>query len=371
MRIGFDAKRAFSNFTGLGNYSRDTIRVLFDYFPENEYYLFSPIITNKPRLEFINNNLNIISPKGIINKLFPSYWRSKNIIKDLKKNKIDLYHGLSHELPIGIEKTKIKTVVTIHDLIFLRFPNLFTKIDRKIYEKKFRSACENSDKIIAVSNQTKKDIINFFDIKENKIEVIYQGCNPVFKSEKKTNEILEVKKKFNLFEDYLLYVGSIEERKNLMTLLHSLNDLQNRNLIIIGDGKSYKEKCIQYIKKNNLSKKVKILTDLNLHEISCIYQNANIMIYPSIFEGFGIPILEALNSKIPVITSRGGCFLEAGGENSLYVDPMSSDEISNSIIKIDNDSKLRNKMIQLGFEHAQKFDDKIIAQNLIKAYQSL
>ena len=371
MRIGFDAKRAFSNFTGLGNYSRDTIRVLYEYFPENQYFLFSPKVTYNPRLEFINNNLNVISPKGILDKIFPSFWRSKNIIKDLRKNKVDLYHGLSHELPIGIEKTKIKTVVTIHDLIFLRFPNLFTKIDRKIYEKKFRYACESSDKIVAVSNQTKKDIINFFDVEEKKIEVIYQGCNKVFKSKRKSSEISEVKNKFNLFENYLLYVGSIEERKNLITLLHSLKDLQNKNLIIIGDGKNYKEKCIEYIKNNNLSKRVKILSDLNLYEISCIYQKADIMIYPSIFEGFGIPILEALNSKIPVITSKGGCFHEVGGKNCLYVDPMSSDEISNSIIKIDSDSKLRKQMIDLGYEHAQKFDDKIIAQNLMKVYQSL
>ena len=129
MRIGFDAKRAFSNFTGLGNYSRDTIRVLHEHFPENQYYLFTPKDKYNSRLEFINNNLNVISPKGILDKVFPSFWRSKNIIKDLKKNKVDLYHGLSHELPLGIEKTKINTVVTIHDLIFLRFPNLFTKID--------------------------------------------------------------------------------------------------------------------------------------------------------------------------------------------------------------------------------------------------
>ena len=126
MRIGFDAKRAFSNYTGLGNYSRDTIRVLHKYYPENQYYLFTPKVISNPRLDFIKNknNLHVISPNKFIDRIFPSFWRSKNIIKDLQKNKIDLYHGLSHELPIGIEKTNIKKIVTIHDLIYLRYPCL-------------------------------------------------------------------------------------------------------------------------------------------------------------------------------------------------------------------------------------------------------
>ena len=373
MRIGFDAKRAFSNYTGLGNYSRDTIRVLSTFFSKNKYFLFTPKKISNPRSGFLENqdNINIISPNNLFNKFFSSFWRSKNIVNDIRVNKIDIYHGLSHELPIGIENTNVKTVVTIHDLIYLRYPYLFTKVDRKIYDKKFRSACERADKIIAISKQTKKDIIDFFNIHEKKIEVVYQGCNEVFKSIKNSDELSNVKNKFKLFENYLLYVGSIERRKNLLTLLKSLKDLPNKNLIIIGDGKSYKKECLDFIKKNKLEKRTKILSELNLFEIACIYQNAEILIYPSIFEGFGIPIVEALFSKLPVITSKDGCFKEAGGENSIYIDPLSSEEITKAINIIGNDEKLKNKMIEKGYNFAQNFTDKKIANNLIRVYNSL
>ena len=373
MRIGFDAKRAFSNYTGLGNYSRDTIRVLSTFFSENKYFLFTPEKTSNPRLEFLENhdNINIVSPNNLFNMLFSSFWRSKNIVNGIKINKIDIYHGLSHELPIGIEKTNVKTVVTIHDLIYLRYPELFTKVDRKIFDKKFRSACERADKIIAISKQTKKDIIDFFNIHEKKIEVVYQGCNEVFKSIKNASEIANVKNKFKLFENYLLYVGSIEKRKNLLTLLKSLKDLPNKNLIIIGDGKSYKKECLNFIKKNKLEKRTKILSGLNLFEMACIYQDAEMLIYPSIFEGFGIPIVEALFSKIPVITSKDSCFEEAGGEDSIYIDPLSSEEITKAINRIGNDENFKKNMIEKGYNFAQNFTDEKIANNLIRCYNSL
>ena len=153
MRIGFDAKRAFSNNTGLGNYSRDAIRILSDYFTDNKYFLYTPKNNNNPRLSFIADRKNtfIRTPESLLDRALKTYWRSKSVVNDLFTNKIDIFHGLSNELPIAIENTSIKTVVTIHDLIFIRYPHLFKTIDRKIYYRKFKSACQRADKIIAVS----------------------------------------------------------------------------------------------------------------------------------------------------------------------------------------------------------------------------
>ena len=371
MRIGFDAKRAFTNFTGLGNYSRDTFRILNSFYSENDYFLYTPKATLNQRLKFLKNQskIKIRSPKKILDKVFSAFWRTKNLIKDLKKDNLDIYHGLSHELPIGIENTNIKSIVTVHDLIYLRYPNLFSSIDLKIYDKKFRSACKRANKIIAVSQQTKKDIIDYFSISEDKIEVVYQGCNEVFKKTRNNKEL--IKNKFQLFEKYLLYVGSIEERKNLITLLKVLKDLPNKKLIVIGDGTRYKKKCMNFIHDNNLSNRIKILSGLNLNDMASIYQNAEMLIYPSIFEGFGIPILEALYSKIPVITSKGGCFIEAGGPDSIYINPLSKEDIIKAINKIDNNSEIREKMIANGLKYAENFSDQNIANNLMKVYQSL
>ena len=373
MRIGFDAKRAFLNNTGLGNYSRDTIRVLSHFYTSHKYFLYTTKNNNNPRLSFLKKRENtfIRTPESLLNKALKAYWRSKSIVKDLFNNKIDIYHGLSHEIPLGIEKTSIKTVVTIHDLIFIRYPHLFKTIDRKIYYKKFKSACERADKIIAVSEQTKKDIIAFFDIPKNKITVVYQGCNKIFQNTVTDSIKRETLSKYNIPNKYLLYVGSIEERKNLLTILKTLKDLPNQKLVIIGNGKSYKVKCLRFISKNNLSERVMFLSDLSLEEMAALYQSAQIMIYPSIFEGFGIPILESLFSNTPVITSKGGCFSEAGGSNSKYINPLSVYEMKKAILDIQNSTELQNTMKEKGFEYAQRFTDNKIAKSLMTVYNTL
>jgi glycosyltransferase involved in cell wall biosynthesis len=373
MRIGFDAKRAFLNNTGLGNYSRDAIRVLSHFYSDNKYFLYTPKEKENSRLDFLDNRTNtfVRTPQSLLNKTLKSYWRSKSIVRDLFTNKIDIYHGLSHELPLGIEKTNIKTVVTIHDLIFIRYPHLFRTIDRKIYYKKFKSACQRADKIIAISQQTKKDIIDFFYIPEEKIEVVYQGCNAVFHHSIADNTKQAVQEKYNLPKDYLLSVGSIEERKNLLTILKVLKEIPKQKLVVIGNGKAYKIKCLRFISKNNLSNRVLFLSDLNLAEMAAIYQNAQMLIYPSIFEGFGIPILEALFSKTPVITSKDGCFAEAGGSFSKYINPLSTEQMKEAILEILNSNELQEKMKTEGLKHAQYFTDHKIAENLMKVYTYL
>ncbi len=185
MRIGFDAKRAFSNNTGLGNYSRDAIRVLSIFYTDNKYFLYTPKAKENNRLTFLNDSTNtfVRTPQSLLNKALKSYWRSKSIVRDLFTNKIDIYHGLSHELPIGIEKTNIKTVVTIHDLIFKRFPRNYRSIDRKTYDIKYKYAVKHADLTIAISEQTKQDIVEFYKINPENIKVIYQSCHENFRKE--------------------------------------------------------------------------------------------------------------------------------------------------------------------------------------------
>ena len=152
----------------------------------------------------------------------------------LKNNHIQLYHGLTNELPLGIHKSGIKTVVSIHDLIFIRFPELYPYFDRKIYKSKFKYACKIADKIIAISQQTKSDIIKYFGIKEEKIEVIYQGCHPIFQKPLPTEELERIKQQYQLPEKYVLNVGTIEKRKNLLSLVKAIKPLEDINLVIVG-----------------------------------------------------------------------------------------------------------------------------------------
>lgn len=372
MNIGFDAKRAFYNNTGLGNYSRDTVRILSNHFPDNNYYLYTPKEVNNKRLDYLDRrNIFVKTPKRIIDKSFKSLWRTSSVKRDLIKDKINIFHGLSHELPIGINKTNIKTIVTIHDLIFLRYPQLFNKIDNKIYFQKFYHSCKIADKIIAVSNQTKKDIVDFFKIDPKKIEVVYQGCNKAFKQTQPLHIFNSLLKKYPIPKEYLLYVGSIEERKNLLSLLKCLKNMPNQKLVIVGEGKQYKNKCLNYIKNKQLEKQVYFLKELNLEQLASLYQNAQMLIYPSLFEGFGIPIIESLFCKTPVITSKNGCFSEAGGPSSIYIDPTDTEQMKIAILSILGDQNKREQQIKNGLEYVQKFNDETIAKKLMSTYLNL
>ena len=369
MKIGYDAKRAFENQTGLGNYSRDLINTYSLSNPKFQILLFASKIFQNKRLDFIKSrkNIKIVGPKNFLFQLLKPIWRSFGILKDLKKEKIDIFHGLSHEIPFGIHKTKIKTVVTIHDLIFLRLPQYFNIFDRLIYYYKVKYACMRSDKIIAISNQTKSDIMELFKIESTKIEVVYQSCNSVFKS----HNLNVTRRDLGLPKDYILYVSSIEERKNLLTLIKAVNIMKHKKLVVIGDGKGYKKKCINYIKNNNLQKRIFFKHNLNLEEIAFAYRNASVLVYPSTYEGFGIPIIEALYSKIPVITTMGGCFEEAGGTSTKYIDTKNTDEIVSAIKEIENNPTIRKKMIDNGYAHAKTFCDKSINKKLNNIYSEL
>ena len=373
MNIGFDAKRAFLNNTGLGNYSRNCINALSCNNLLLKYFLYSPYFKNNDRTRFMYKLDNAVHkhPQRVFDKMFKSYWRSKSIVKDLIQDNIDVFHGLSNEIPLSIENTNIKSVVTIHDLIFLRYPDLFSKIDKKIYEYKFKSSCIRADKIIAVSKQTKEDIINFFKIPERKIEVVYQGCNKVFQNKINKQKLIKVSSKYNLPESFLLYVGTIEKRKNLLTILKSIKDLENQNLVVVGNGKKYQQECIKYISEYKMSSRIFFLSNISLIELASLYQLAEILIYPSIFEGFGIPIIEALFSRTPVITSINGCFKEAGGPSSIYIDPLSSESIKKSILKIQKSKELKQKMISDGIDYVQNFTHEKISSQLYNIYTKL
>lgn len=371
MKIGFDAKRAFSNSSGLGNYSRDTIRILSTYYPDNEYQLYTPLISDRFKSDRFFNT-EVITPGTLIHKLFASYWRSKGIIKDIRKHGTSIFHGLSNELPFGIEKSGVKTVVTIHDLIFLRHPGFYKPIDRKIYEKKFSYSTEIADKIVAVSEQTKNDIIDFLGVPAEKILVIYQGCSPLYYIRSSPEKQAMIIKKYNLPEKYILSVGTIEERKNQLSIVRALHEHGiDLPLLLVGNYPSrYSEKIKQYITENRMEQ-VYFLKDIPLEDLTVIYQLANVFVYPSLFEGFGIPIIEALVSGIPVITSKEGCFSEAGGEAARYIDPLDVEEIAETLKDILDDPDKREKMIAAGIEHAAKFSDKQIAGNIFNLYVEL
>ncbi len=371
MNIGYDAKRIFHNTTGLGNYSRDLVRILSAYYPDNKYLLYNPKPSKLNRLKVDGEILIEKLPCDFMCQTFSGVWRSRGMVKDLKKDQVAIYHGLTGELPYGIHKTNIKTVLTVHDLIYVRYPKLYKAIDRKIYVKKAKYAAEKADVVVAISAQTKRDIVDFLKIDPEKIKVIYQGCHSAFKEEPKVAVQQALVEKYDLPVSFILNVGSVIERKNLMTLVKAVEQTGD-HLVVVGSGDEYHEKIQAYIAEKQLGKQIRFLTKLSMEEIAMLYQLAEIFVYPSIFEGFGIPIIEAMYSKTPVITSSGSCFPEAGGPNSFYLrNPHDVNELVETIKEIRDkpvDTQIR---IEQSYAYVQRFNDEVIAGQMMDLYKEL
>lgn len=370
MKIGFDAKRAFYNTSGLGNYCRGTVNQLLQYYPENEYVLYTPSLKNSIHFKG-KDKAGIITPQSFPDRLFPSIWRSGRMSKRLQSDKINVFHGLSNELPNGIHKTGIPSIVTIHDLIVFRHPGFYRFFDRKIYTAKFRYCSKVADKIIAISEQTKKDIIRILNVDEEKISVVYQGCDPAYYQVAGNETKTKIKEKYNLPGQYILMVGTIEERKNLLGVIKAMHlNKIDMPLIVIGKPTPYLDTVKAYIASHHI-KQVYFYHNVPNNDLPALYQMATVFVYPSQFEGFGIPVLEALASATPVITSKNGCFSEVGGKTSLYVDPNEPDDIGVALQKVLTDEALQETMKKEGLKHAKLFSEEEVARNTMDVYKEV
>ena len=372
MKIGFDAKRAAQNRTGLGNYSRFVLQILSDFAPQNDYVLYIPDERKEQLLASVKGTFKKAYPaEGVWRKL-RSLWRVWGITSDIQKDGLDIYHGLSNELPLNIRRVggSTKYIVTIHDLIFLRYPECYPLIDRTIYNYKFRKACQRADRVIAVSECTKRDIVQLYHISPEKIDVVYQGCDSQFKLPASETVKMEVRALYSLPERYILYVGSIEKRKNLLLLAKALRHLdESYQVIAVGKRTPYADRVNKFLHEHGLQDRLRMLHGVPFAHLPALYQLATTFVYPSRYEGFGIPLLEALNSGVPAIGAHGSCLEEAGGPGSLYVAPDDDRALAEAIRHTYEDASLRQRMIAEGRQYAKRFEPEPIARQLLDIYQ--
>lgn len=386
MNIGFDAKRAAQNRTGLGNYSRFVIRILSEKFAGNQYHLYTPKPHRMPYLQEIPTLKHLFlhfPPQGIWSRI-RSLWRVWGITKDIQKDGIQIFHGLSNELPLNIgtpEQRKMKTggkgckyIVTIHDLIFIHTPQYYHWIDRQIYNFKFRRACRCADRVIAVSEYSKQEIMHYYHTPESKIDVVYQGCDPVFSQEIEEGKLQEVKARYQLPDKFVLYVGSIEERKNLMLVAKAMAELNRRaaiHVVAVGRRTAYVDQIQDFLKAQGIDHLFHFYHQVPYADLPSFYKWASTFAYPSRIEGFGIPLLEAISSGVPAIGCTGSCLEEAGGPNSIYVNPDDAKGMADAILRTCTDEPLRQHMISEGKKYALNFSDEKLSHDLMTVYESL
>ncbi len=372
MTIGFDAKRLFQNFTGLGNYSRFVVSALRNTFPENEYVLFAPKIKTHPDTrDFLSGRYHLATPSGL-GRLFHPVWRAFGQSLTRAASRLNVYHGLSHELPYGLPKN-VKKVVTVHDLIFYRYPEFYNPFDVAIYQLKVKSACARADRIVAISRQTADDIRSFLKVPDEKISVVYQGCHPQFTVRYSKQDSAVIRKKYNLPAQYLLMVGTIEKRKNAKLAVEALARLPENvriPLVLVGRRTAYTAEVLECARQLKVTPWVEIVDNVSFPDLPPVYQEAELFLYPSLFEGFGIPIIEAMWSGVPVIASTGSCFAEAGGPHSIYV-PQDPDLWAGEIIRLLRNPQLRSEMAEQSLQYVQQFKPEVIARKMMDVYDSL
>ena len=365
LKIGFDAKRIVRNGTGLGSYGRTLVNDLAQY--PLRLNLYAPDKGHDDlRTQIVErDNIAFVYPTS---RHFKSYWRSRGIVADLKRDGIQLFHGLSGELPFGIRKSGIKSVVTIHDLIFLRHPEFYNPIDVQIYKWKFRQTIKEADYIIAISECTKRDILEYGGnlVSEDKITLIYQSCSPRFN----TSQNYKTSNLNSKLGCYVLSVGSIEPRKNTMLALKALHHLPDDiSLVLVGRHTAYTDKLIQYARANGLEHRLHILHGVPDTDLPALYAGAECFVYPSVYEGFGIPIIEAISCGLPVVACTGSCLEEAGGPDSLYVAPNDAIGMANAIRRSLKGADDREERIQRSMDYIRRFSGTDVAGQVVDVYK--
>ena len=363
--IGIDAKRIVRNGTGLGSYGRTLVNDLAQY--PLRLNLYAPDRGRDDLRTQVegHDNIAFVYPTS---RHFKSYWRSRGIVADLERDGVQLYHGLSGELPVGIRRSGIKSVVTIHDLIFLRHPEFYNPIDVQIYKWKFRQTIKEADHIIAISECTRRDILEYAggQVSEADITLIYQSCAPRFS--------VSPGSRYSALgsQRYVLSVGSIEPRKNTMLALKALHYLPDDiSLVLVGRHTAYTDKLVAYARANGLEHRLRILHGVPDADLPALYAGAEAFVYPSVYEGFGIPIIEAIRCGLPVVACTGSCLEEAGGPDSLYVATDDAEGMANAIRRSLKSADGRQERIQRSQDYIKRFDGKDVAGQVFQLYQQL
>lgn len=316
MKIGYDAKRYFHNKTGLGNYSRDLVNAVIASHSEDQFFLFD----TKPQIEGLAPNTIAVPPGNGIPFLSTSFlWRPYFMRREMAKYMLDVFHGLSNELPFGKYPYGIKKIVTIHDVIFKHYPEHYPAFDRFVYDKKTAHAVKIADRIIATSKTTADDLIQFYDADASKIQVVYQSCGDAHRQQYDNLAITAFRNQHQIPENSFLYLSSFQTRKNHLQLLKAFALYKGTyKLVLAGKPGETLSTCKQFIQDNQLSNKVVILEKLENKDLPLLYRACSAFVYPSMIEGFGIPLIEAAQAGMPIAVNDVNIFRELAPEGSLY-----------------------------------------------------
>lgn len=366
-KIGIDGRPLTEKRAGIGNYTYEIIKKLNEIDTENEYYIYS----NKDIvLDFkLNNNFHKCTDKSKIGTL----WLYFLLPSLLKRDDIDIFWGTQHCLPKRNKFTEnLKYVLTIHDLAIFKFKKIGSLYNTIIQKLIVKRACDDANEIIAISNATKKDIIEICEIPEEKIKVVYNGTNYNEQCNVTKDKEIEVLKKLKLEnKKYILFLGTIEPRKNVDTLIKAFEILKEKEkelILVIAGGLGWRyQNTLNLIENSKVKNDIYLIGYVDKETKNILYKNAKCFVYPSLYEGFGLPILEAMNGRTIVVTEKNSSLTEVGGDSALYCDDeLDANKLCKVIEKaISINGEERKKIIENGIEIVKRFSWKDTATGIL------
>jgi len=374
MRIGFDVRPFLKEETGVGIYFKNLLFSLSRIDHSNEYYLFSSSLKDR----FSSAKIPLFAKKRFRDFPFPVkvmnffwYKLSWPPLDYFFRTELDLTHS---PIPL-ILPTKGKKIVTVHDLFFMDFPRMIDREVRKNFVSKIKNSLLEADGIVAVSQFTRNQLLERFAIEEKKVKVIYHGLDPKFKTDISPNEIEEIKKAYSLSPSFILFVGAIEPRKNLLNLIEALKIIHKKYkkipLVIVGRKSQDYKNLEKKIKQNKLESWIKMMGYLPDNEVRVFYRLASLLAFPSFCEGFGLPLIEAMASSLPVATSQASAMPEIAQDAALYFHPEDPEDIADKIIIALKDEDLREILKARGKKRVLDFDWGTTAAETLSFYRDI
>jgi len=370
MRIAFDIRGIEGDRGGKGIWTANVLKSILNNDRENEYYLY----TNKDWKNIYKHHPNVhvmrVWGKGII-----WHWR---FYRSLLKNRVDVLIATeSYIVPFMHDPEQLKVALVIHDLVAFKSPAKHQKRATWIERTTLRSAVKKANWIFTVSQYTKKDLIERYPKLRlsDKITVVYAGVRDTFLRKVDPNRIIEVQRRYNLDPDYMMMAGTLEPRKNIIGALEAYSlispfNQQRYRFVIAGKKGWYYKKIFQKVKELKLISRVKFLEYIPDEDLAVLMQGARIFLFPSFYEGFGLPILEAMANGVPVLASRVSSIPELGVDAVHYADPKDSVDIADGITQLLDNEEYCKSLRDKGFEQVKKYSWGRTANLILEAIQT-
>ncbi|RJQ33529.1 MAG: glycosyltransferase family 1 protein [Actinobacteria bacterium] len=367
MKITIDASGALGNRTGVGNYIYNLVNNLCDIGQENQYQLYFNYVRPKenPFIGFnqVKNRFPVKFSR-YLNKFFPI---------EICTGKVDIFHGPNYFVP---QKTKAKRVVTIHDLGFILYPDAMLGNDASYYLKKVPKLIEESDHVITISKSTKKDLIEQLGVAKEKISVTHMAAGEDFKPIDDKRRLKTTLNKYQLPDKYLLAVATLEPRKNISTLVKALSVLKKskkltQKLVVVGGSGWKSDSLSKEIKEYGLEDEIIFPGFIGQEDLPFIYNACSLFLFPSIYEGFGIPLLEALSCGKPCISSNTSSMPEVAGDAAILIDPLDANSWADNIVDLLENPAKEEDLSKKALIQTQKFSWQKTAKQTLLVYKQL